>query len=878
MHLVDGAIVDFAPHISPATEAQRQLLNDAFKEQARRKPRVDNEFGTGLSGARTFLISFVGYPPQIIKLGVSDMIEREANAYRLHVQRLATTYIPRLKIYPDLEQPSPKQYAGERVLIYDEVGDAVYPPESIKEFFLKKYTQSNGASNGANIAKAFEILVRACEQRWWRNHTFDEEFFYGNEYARLLPADFEAVEVDDARTTDNQMATSDDGLTGRVELHDVQIDEVYQNRITLIARLDRQAQFPQRIRLYSDNTQRFHSQQTIDSLSVMFTGNRFEQLNRVAQSAIADFTPDDPTFTFENVEFTNPLVHLPQLLAPTRKTIARSIIHGDFNLQNILLHPQSHHPWMIDFEKTCSGPTLLDFQRLETELISHLLLVELEKNQLPLTTVVTLMKHLHRASIPALAPMAELQDLYTIFAKVRTMVTDYCVDKLHWREYYHGFAIALIGTLKFRNLSPEAHSVMLITAATVIELMEQPLLPDVAINTRQSALSRLKEKRGLKSADADGEIGGQDFWRELYRRILDEKVVPIVGDAVRKNRIFDIDSNNKLGVAPLNVNKTEHRDALDRSASDYLSIDAELAEMWAESIGYPLSGRRRLASVAQFNRVISVDTRQAKSNYLQFLKECLLGVAEDDKFVAEKVDGLRSQIFEKGFSDIVDELEYPRFEAERLDPLRVLAKLRLPIYITTSYFDFLERALQAEGVENVRTRFCLWNMEGESVAREHLPDPEYVPSRDEPVVYHLHGYEMYPRSLVLSEDDYLDYLLALSQDTNANKPLIPLYLRTALEESSLLLLGYRLQDWDFRILYRGLINTQHSRLRMLDRNYSIALQLDPQYQDGIKNKEKARQYLDDYFKDTNFRVEWSSIDRFTYSLWMQWNLLRRSHS
>jgi|GEM_PF-416771 len=875
MHLVDGAIVDFAPHISPATEAQRQLLDDAFKEQAERKPRVDKEFGTGLSGARTFLISFVGYPPQIIKLGVSDMIEREANAYKLHVQRLPTTYIPRLKIYPDLERPSPKRYAGERVLIYDEVGDAVYPPESIKEFFLKKYAQPNGASNGANIAKALEILVRACEQRWWRNHTFDEEFFYGNEYARLLPADFEAVEADNGIAAGHQTATADTGLIGTTELHDVQIDEVYQDRVTLIARLDKQAQFPQRIRLYSNNTQRFQSKQTVDRLRITLTGNRFEQLNQAAQSAIPNFTPDSPTFTLENVEFTNPLVHLPQLLAPTRKTIARSIIHGDFNLQNILLHPQSHHPWMIDFEKTCSGPTLMDFQRLETELISQLLLDELEKNRLPLTTVVTLMKHLHRASIPTTAPLPELQDLYTIFAKVRTMITDYCVDKLQWREYYHGFAIALIGTLKFHNLSPEAHAMMMMTAATVIELMDQP---DMARNTRQSALSRLKEKRGLKSLDADGEIGGQDFWQDLCRRIRDAKVVPIVGDAVRKNRIFDIDFDNKLGVTPLNVNKTEHQDAWDRTASEHLSIDADLAEMWADSIGYPLSSDRRLASVAQFNRVMSRDTRQAKSKYLLFLKECLLDVAEDDKFVAEKVDGLHSQRFEKSFSDIVDDLEYPRFDAERLDPLRVLAKLRLPIYITTSYFDFLERALKAEGVQNVRTRFCLWNMEGKSVASQHLPDPEYIPTRDEPVVYHLHGYEMYPRSLVLSEDDYLDYLLALSQDTNANKPLIPLYLRTALEESSLLLLGYRLQDWDFRILYRGLINTQHSRLRMLDRNYSIALQLDPEYQNGIKNKEKARQYLDDYFKDTNFRVEWSSIDRFIHILWMQWSELRRSYS
>ncbi|MEZ4661349.1 MAG: SIR2 family protein [Caldilineaceae bacterium] len=395
---------------------------------------------------------------------------------------------------------------------------------------------------------------------------------------------------------------------------------------------------------------------------------------------------------------------------------------------------------------------------------------------------------------------------------------------------------------------------------------------------RQSALSKLKEERRNKRQDAvETSNSDQDFWNDLYGRLRDGKVVPIIGNALRNNRIFDINDDDDLGLpSPAPNNDDDALNKLDRVASDHLSVDEELAEMWAESIGYPLPDQPQLPRVAQFHRVISDDMRQAKSNYLKFLKECLLDVAAKDAAVVEVVEGLRSQIIEKNFSDIVAELDYPHFSVQRPDPLRILAKLRLPIYVTTSYYDFLERALEKEGVpkEKIHTKFCLWNMESESVAPEHLPDPQYVPSRDEPVVYHLHGYEKYPRSLVLSEDDHLDYLLALAQDANANKPLIPLYLRTALEESSLLLMGYRLQDWDFRILYRGLINVQHSRLRMLDRMYSIAIQLDPKYQDRIQNKEKARQYLNDYFRSANFRVEWSSIDRFIVTLWNEYNQRR----
>lgn len=240
---------------------------------------------------------------------------------------------------------------------------------------------------------------------------------------------------------------------------------------------------------------------------------------------------------------------------------------------------------------------------------------------------------------------------------------------------------------------------------------------------RKSALSKLEEKISTRSRQLVPNASDQGFWNELYRRLLDGRVVPILGNAVRNNRIFEIDDDNDAGVEETNREAKESLEALDQDAPDHLSVEEELAKLWARRIGYPLPDQPRLARVAQFNRVISDDMQQAKSNYLQFLKECLLDVAEEDELVVEIAAGLRTQLIEKSFSEMVAELDYPRFTITRPDPLRVLAKLRLPIYVTTSYYDFLERALRAEGANNVRTRFCLWNMESESVSPEHLPDP-----------------------------------------------------------------------------------------------------------------------------------------------------------
>jgi hypothetical protein len=52
---------------------------------------------------------------------------------------------------------------------------------------------------------------------------------------------------------------------------------------------------------------------------------------------------------------------------------------------------------------------------------------------------------------------------------------------------------------------------------------------------------------------------------------------------------------------------------------------------------------------------------------------------------------------------------------------------------------------------------------------------------------------------VLTEDDYLDFLVKVSWDNTV----IPPRIAEALTDSSLLLLGYHLQDWDFRVMFRG---------------------------------------------------------------------------
>ncbi len=365
----------------------------------------------------------------------------------------------------------------------------------------------------------------------------------------------------------------------------------------------------------------------------------------------------------------------------------------------------------------------------------------------------------------------------------------------------------------------------------------------------------------------------KSYWDDLNRRIRKGKVIPIISNTVYGDPIFALNSSQ---------DGSDTREQADGAVSnnDDISeplptVDEQLAMLWSANLNYPFPDNNRLARVAQFNHITSDDSEQAKTRYLAFLKQTLLALANSsDPDAADIVEELQNQVDELSFSDIVSELDYPRFETEDENSLRLLARLNtLPIYVTTSYYDFMERALRAEG-RQPRTQICFWRGMPSGVLDEHMPQKEYVPTAENPVVYHLHGYERYPTTLVLSEDDYTDFLVSVSQPIDPNAPIIPVYLLSALAESMLLLLGYRLQDWDFRALFRGIITAQ----KRIDSLFSLAIQLTPGPEDGVIDSQTAQRYLEEYFDSSRFKVEWGEPADFVKRLWDEWNKVRRAGS
>jgi hypothetical protein len=188
------------------------------------------------------------------------------------------------------------------------------------------------------------------------------------------------------------------------------------------------------------------------------------------------------------------------------------------------------------------------------------------------------------------------------------------------------------------------------------------------------------------------------------------------------------------------------------------------------------------------------------------------------------------------------------------DPYRVLASLRLPIYLTTGSFDFMSQAIIAAGNEPV-IRICPWN--------KWIPKPKAVyeeePTPEKPLVYHLFGHISIPNSLVFSEDNFFDYLIGVTQ----NKSLIPSAVRAALSNTSLLFLGFQMEDWEFRVFFRFLM-MQEGR-EMLKFYSHAAAQIEPE-EDRIQDVKRARKYLEEYFEGENIGIFWGSSDEFPKGL------------
>jgi hypothetical protein len=274
----------------------------------------------------------------------------------------------------------------------------------------------------------------------------------------------------------------------------------------------------------------------------------------------------------------------------------------------------------------------------------------------------------------------------------------------------------------------------------------------------------------------------------------------------------------------------------------------DIAVRWAEEYNFPLAPHQRedLPQVAQY-LAVSQDFEFPRDEMLDYLRRDLLACYRHDLPAELQSD-------DASLEDLFAAVGEIRRERNEQDPYKVLADMPLPIYVSANFSNLMTEALIAAG-KDPQVEICRWNEDLEHLPSIYDDEPDYQPSVERPLVYHLFGYSAEPDTLVITEDDYFDYLMGVT----ANKDLIPIAVRRALADTGLLFLGFQLDDWSFRVLFRSLIKQEGRGRRK--RYAHVAAQISPD-ETRLLEPERARRYLEQYFQDSSIDIYWGSIDDF----------------
>lgn len=260
-----------------------------------------------------------------------------------------------------------------------------------------------------------------------------------------------------------------------------------------------------------------------------------------------------------------------------------------------------------------------------------------------------------------------------------------------------------------------------------------------------------------------------------------------------------------------------------------LPAAAELSRHWAGKYGYPFPDHYDLARVMHY---ISISDR-------------------DPVYVKEQ---LCEDFATKGL---------PQFGLST-EPHALLAGFPVRVFITTNYDNFLTEALRRAGKSPTPVT-CPWYLPAHAnFSKFFAKVPATEPEPEEPLVFHLHGNLETPKSLVLTEGDYLEFLVNIAVSrTGEGTQLVPSVVLSAMTDYPLLFIGYSLQDWTFRVLFHGLLRAQSEVLR----RRSVSVQLLPPVNTSIMEAERrAREYITRYLEGWSISIFWGTAAEFCSEL------------
>lgn len=274
---------------------------------------------------------------------------------------------------------------------------------------------------------------------------------------------------------------------------------------------------------------------------------------------------------------------------------------------------------------------------------------------------------------------------------------------------------------------------------------------------------------------------------------------------------------------------------------------SDIAETWALRCRYPLVDKSNLSSVAQY--IACTDDNPERPKLMM--------------------------------ANICKTATFPDFAAST-QIHGILADLPLSIYLTTNYDDFMCQGLRTR-TKHPYLELCPWNSE----VRQRWPSPyankKYIPSVANPTVYHLHGHQTMPESMVLTDNDYLRFLVWMAKDAGNTNPKVPETFPWAIRNAMtncMLFIGYSFKDWTFKVLLRSIIEAVDADRSQGKLNVAVQLEPRSEVRDDADSLQRVKTYFARYqaaVHRINMTVYWGDVNAFARDLRAKWCERKQHH-
>jgi hypothetical protein len=534
--IVSGSNIKLTPEV-------RAVLRHMFITFGR--IAIELEFGRGLSGSRVFKVHLTEQDgshqlPAVVKVAPVGLIEQEWQAYKGWVKdrllKIAQVHSPPVC-------PHNSSWAGLRYLL---AGGSIFSVQSLRDFYQEVDVNE--------VCQVLENrLFKVMGDNWWWRNQVHNSFQMKTDYDVILPINLiikpiSGGQFDDAVLIQPGIGKLPLGLTrgARVKLKGLAIIKVSPSKPEVTLDLSHGSKgWPAesyRMRLIEvPDVTNYQVGNVIDTIFGEVVSTRQDLLHEQAQRALGkkiNLSAKELTLSpGQNVSnsstpasqstrsLPNPLLTY-QALLQGLITVKISTVHGDLNMENILVDTEAQDVELIDFATVHQGHAIGDLLRLETEVIIMLIPPILAEKKLSPQTIIPFYEQLHLStlrldqdiSIELLSPA--LEKPFRILQTIRKAARKCLFNLDDWREYYQGLTLYLLGALKFESLdklpvAPLPKQVAFWGAATSQQLLEtlssnQKHLP------KQSSLKPNSRKKKSSSEAEELDIGTMPPESRMY--------------------------------------------------------------------------------------------------------------------------------------------------------------------------------------------------------------------------------------------------------------------------------------------------------------------------------------------------------------------------